>query len=437
MSSAGIHRHLMAVKEESTPGGKKELLEALKLVHPMESEQVIKWVFDKRVTFGFNKKFPPRPAVPGSLDFDSQTTELLERLAARELTGKAAMDAVEAEFARLNEASSDLLVMILQKNLRAGFGDAVAIEVWGPVFPQFKVNLSHNFRDHAKKMPARAWADTKYDGVRGFYFSDSSNFFSRSGLPLTAPNDLKTLTAEFLTAIQLFGGCLEGVVVDCEITSLVGGFHHVVGAVHTTTAEPGSTDKSVGIRVIDVITRSEFDKGESELGWEERRGFLEEFFADPLSEPFRELIQLTEGEWVHSVQEVWRLFAKRLEQNHEGLIIKHPEGKWQGKRTYTWLKLKAEGKTEGVVLGINYGDPLGEFADTTGSVIVRLPSGKVTNVAGMSREMRDKLRDNLEAYREKVILDLEYHEETPDGDLRHGRVKKIRDDKPVEDLNHG
>lgn len=421
----------------STPGDKKILLTALSQAHPELSEKIMKLVFDKRITFGFNKKFPPRPATPGTQDFDSSVFLALSLLSQRQSTGKAAMDLVQRLFELLNEESADLLVMILQKNLRGGFGEAVVLEIWGSIFPTFKVNLSHNFRDHSKKQTYPAWADTKYDGVRGITFSDTPGFFSRSGLPLKAPADLTDLTMQFLHAIKAYADCAEDVVVDCEIVSLIGGFNHVVGAVHKATDGAGEGAGTVGLRVIDVITRSEFDRGISDEGWQDRRSFLEGFMEDPASEPFRHLILLTEGEMVTCEEQVWALFAKKHAEGHEGLIMKSLDGKWQGKRTYTWLKLKAEGKTEGVFLGINFGDPLGEFAKTTGSAVVRLPSGKVTNVAGMNRKMRDALRDNQEAWAEKVILDLEYHEETPDGDLRHGRVKKIRDDKPVEDLNRG
>lgn len=429
-----IQRRLLEIKEVGSPADKKILLTALHQFNPEWSTKIIQWVFDKRITFGVNKKLPPLPATPGTEDFyTADINILLERLAFRNLTGKAAQDAVAEAFGKLCADSSQLLISVLQKNLRAGFGEAMALEVFGPVFPTFDVNLSQNYRKHAKKMPFPAWGDTKYDGVRGIGFSDSEGFFSRAGLPLKAPKALERLVRDFLRAVQRHCSTADELVIDCEIVALDGkGFYATLGAVRKGEEEEVA---STGIRVIDVFTREEFDKGITDDAWEIRRELLLDLLNDPAFAEYRGVIEPTEGEWVEDDEAVWDLFAKRLSEGHEGLIVKDPNAQWENKRTYGWQKLKAEGKIEAVLVGFNFGDPQSKLADTVGAVVCRLPSGKLTNVAGMTMKMRNHIRDNIEELREKVIIDLEYHELTPDGDLRHGRVKRIRDDKPIEQLN--
>ena len=429
-----IQRRLLEIKEVGSPADKKILLTALHQSNPEWSTKIIQWVFDKRITFGVNKKLPPLPETPGTDDFyTADINILLERLAFRNLTGKAAMDAVAEAFGKLCADSTQLLISVLQKNLRAGFGEAMALEVFGPVFPTFDVNLSQNYRKHAKKMPFPAWGDTKYDGVRGIAFSDSDGFFSRAGLPLKAPKALERLVRDFLRAVQIVCSTCDELVLDCEIVALDGqGFYATLGAVRKGEEEEVA---STGIRVIDVFTREEFDKGITDDAWEIRRELLLGILNDEAFSKFRGVIEPTEGEWLDDDAAVWALFAKRLSEGHEGLIVKDPSAQWENKRTYGWQKVKAEGKTEGVLVDFNYGDPQSKLAKTVGAVVCRLPSGKLTNVAGMSMKMRDHIRDNIDSLREQVILDLEFHEMTPAGDLRHGRVKRIRDDKPLEQLN--
>lgn len=435
MSSKNLYQRITEIKEVGSPADKQILLTAVKQSHPTLAEQVMKWVFDKRITFGVNKKLPPLPEVPGNDDFNQFTFDTLELLCSRQLSGKAALDAVQREFNYLNAESAQLLIAVLQKNFRAGFGESMVLEVFGPIVPTFDVNLSQNYRKHGKKMPFPAWGDTKYDGIRGISFSDSDGFFSRAGLPLKAPKALERMVREFLAQVKQMCESPDDLVLDCEIVAIDGGtFYDTLGSVRKGEEEDAES-ASTGIRVIDLFTREEFDKGMTDEAWEVRRELLVELLDDPAFAKFRGVIEPTEGEWLDGDAAVWALFAKRLSEGHEGLIVKDPSALWENKRTYSWQKVKAEGKTEGVLIDFNYGDPQSKLAKTVGAVVVRLPSGKVTNVAGMSMKMRDHIRDNIEALRHTTIVDLEYHEMTPAGDLRHGRVKRIRDDKPVEQLN--
>lgn len=433
MSSKNLYHRIEEIKEVGSPADKQVLLTALSQSHPELGKFAMQAVFDKRITFGVSKKLPPLPQLAGTNDFNEHTFQVLEELRTRQLSGNAAQDAIQREFNHLNAESARLLIMLLQKNFRAGFGESMVLEVFGPIVPTFDVNLSQNYRKHGKKMPFPAWGDTKYDGVRGISFSDSDGFFSRAGLPLKAPKALERLVREFLAQVKQLCNSPDDLVIDCEIVAIDGGtFYDTLGAVRKGEEE---TKATTGIRVIDLFTREEFDKGKTDESWEVRRELLVELLDDPAFERFRGVIEPTEGEWLENDAAVWELFAKRLSEGHEGLIVKDPGAAWENKRTYSWQKVKAEGKTEGLLIDFNWGDPQSKLAKTVGAVVVKLPSGKVTNVAGMSMKLRDHIRDNIDTLRNQMIVDLEYHEETPSGDLRHGRVKRLRDDKPADQLN--
>lgn len=418
---------LQLVKDTGSPAQKLQLLKEYRDTSADCHDglrHLFKLVFDPRLTFGVAKKLP---ALTGSgvLMFTAGTLDVLHGLAVRQLTGKAAQEAIAKELEALSPASGSLLVAILQQNLRAGFGADVANELFPGLIPTFKPCLSHKFHDHKHKVKWEEGVsgELKLDGVRGFSFLDQGGFCSRKGLPLNSGPALDEQATEFLKvwrSVFNLGG--DYPLLDGEMGTLNGVFRDTMSQVRSSQR----VADGVRIGVIDVLRRSEFDAGRSELAYIQRRERMEEFF-DKHGGNFP-LVGLVQRFPLTCEQDVLDKFADLLNADEEGLIVKPHGGHWEGKRSYSWLKVKAENEVDATIVEVLPGDPLSDLADTCGAVQVRLPGGVLCKVAGMTRAMRDYLWAN----RDTVIgmtVEVHFHEYTPDGSLRHPRLHLLRDDK--------
>ena len=95
-------------------------------------------------------------AIPsGLVQFEEAGTfEFLDKLIKRELTGNAARDALVGQLANLDTESGRLLIRILRKDLRAGFGDSTinkAIKDYIPVFPYMRCSLPKDAKIDRRK----------------------------------------------------------------------------------------------------------------------------------------------------------------------------------------------------------------------------------------------------------------------------------------------
>jgi DNA ligase-1 len=434
----------LAIEEiKNQPGklAKVEMLKALRDNYPFALD-VMKAVFDVNVTYGIKRVPEPGSAWglnPGA--FDEDTVGLLDRLASRDLSGKAAQLAISKELARLYPASRDLLTAILQQNLRAGFSVDVVNQVWGPVLKSVKIQLANTYfmklkagesgpRKVNPKARFPAWHDIKYDGVRGFYLSDDPGFFSRKGLSLEVPPSLDRLIRDFLEDAKAFYECEEGeeLLLDCEIVPLSGGFKDVMSQVRAS--KRGAEEGTTGIRIIDIITKAEYEAGKSNNDQEARRADLEEMTKEFWFKKYAGYIKLTEGRNVEDEEEAAEFYAEVLRNGGEGTMHKHYEDFWEAKRSDSWLKLKPAEEIEGIIVGYKEGAKHSKWEGFLGAVLVEIPGGVVVSVDGMTDDVRTYIHNHRKELL-KETAELLYHEKTPDGSLRHPRFKPgfIRDDK--------
>lgn len=435
---------LQEVKDTSGRIAKHQLLRALRDNSDV-ALKVMLAVFDVNVTYGVKKV--PTARVKGNpnppREFNAVTWTMLDCLANRTLTGNAAQEAIAAELGNLTLESRALLIAILQQNLRAGFSADVVNEVWGPVLRVVKIQLANSYfmknkvgetgpRKVNPKARFPAWHDVKYDGVRGFELSDEdTGFFSRKGLPLEIPPSLLAMSLEFLAEARTYYGCEdddEELLLDCEIVPLSGGFRDVMSQVRAS--KRGASEGTTGIRIIDIITKSEYLAGKSNLPQRARRADLEMMILEPWFQKYAAFFQLTEGKEIHNEQEAAAFYAEVLAGGGEGTMHKHWEDFWEAKRTDGWLKLKPAEEIEGVIVGYKEGAKHSKWEDFLGAVLVEIPGGVRVSVDGMT----DEVREYIHAHREALLgepAELLYHEKTPDGSLRHPRFKPgfIRDDK--------
>ena len=294
----------------------------------------------------------------------------------------------------------------------------------------------------------QVWTEEKYDGVRCqlHHVDGRVEMFSR---------DLKETTAAFP---ELAGAALRlphGVMFDGEVLA------HRDGRVLRFF----ELQHRLGRKVVDEELRREvpvalviFD-----LLWVDGRAVLDE----PLQERRRLLeslklehpFLLARVEKATSPADLDRIFAETRERGNEGLMVKDPNSPYTpGRRGLAWLKLKRPLATLDVVVTAvewGHGKRKGVLSDYTFAVLDK-NTGKLVNVGKAYTGLTDaeiatmtekflhmQVRDVGYGYavRPEVVLEaafdsIQRSDRHASGyALRFPRIVRIRDDKPVEEID--
>ena len=152
---------------------------------------------------------------------------------------------------------------------------------------------------------------------------------------------------------------------------------------------------------------------------------------------------ISESYEVYDYVELTALYEKSRADGHEGLVVKDPLGFYmRGKKSGYW-KMKPENEADGIIVGLNWGT---KGLANEGKVIgfeVLLESGRVVNANNISQELMDEFTTKVLGHWEYLwnhcMTDIEreecgypednpyegwqcqvnYMEETPNGNLRH------------------
>ena len=114
-------------------------------------------------------------------------------------------------------------------------------------------------------------------------------------------------------------------------------------------------------------------------------------------------------------------FRRFVSQGFEGAMVKDTEAPYtQGKRSTSWLKVKAVDAEDCPVVSVHEGK--GRLAGTMGHLVVE-NNGRLVRVGG---GFTDEQRATIWANRDTVIgswLEVSFQSKTPDGSMRHPRIR--------------
>lgn len=439
----------------------KEALLAAALAHPVVC-RVVSAALDPFVSYGIAA--PPPARSRGTRGFDlgqgCDVADMLDAFATRDLVGNAARDELAAEMKTLTAASAELLRRILARDLRCGVTARTVEKVRPGTVRLFDVMLAEKFSpDRVSAWPVAV--EPKLDGVRVAAVAEFDKpvaFLSRNGKPFTAVDHLgeavRTMIERADAAMsgllrvvwgRFFGGadtwgtpslCLDGEVVS-------GGFAKTVGDVRRKDAPALDAE----YHVFDAVPVDLFRAGGGfDMPYADRRGFLEWLVSFSPSPAIR-LVPVARALDAAEVDTHYRAFRA---QGLEGAIVKPFDGRWEKKRSFAWMKLKAEETADLTVTGAYEGE--GKYAGSLGGLVVEgIVDGRriATRVGGGFSD--DQRRAFWKAWRKDAdtvaanaelgsdwkrvgalvnrLVEVEYHEVTPDGALRHPRFVRFRDDK--------
>jgi DNA ligase 1 len=441
MNSEEILDVIEQIAADPSKKGKEALI--AKYIGDAGFKRVLIAAYDPFVTYGIAKV--PTDITSGGYEFTEDTTwTALSELAARNITGNAARDVVAVELSLLRAKSQELFRRILTKDLRAGFTENTINRAAPGTIVTFDCMLAHPIKKYEHKIQWPALAQVKLDGVRVLAFVDLSfdsvKFFSRSGKEFTTFEHMAPpIILAFRTWLNDSDSPELQWVMDGEVVS--GSFNKTVSEVR----RKNEAALDAKFFAFDLIPTWAFQKDVAqpyEVEYKSRAAsllLLREAATDVPRCPLRVLPSVP----VNDIGQVHRMFESVRSSGYEGLIIKDPDGYYHRKRNAAWLKVKAEESVDVVVTGAFEGQ--GKYLGMLGGLLADFNGVEVSIGGGFSDEQRkafwyawnnpgvqneyDITRDLLEGR----LIEVEYHEVTPDGSLRHPRFKGFRDDKPARD----
>lgn len=419
--------------------GKKDKEAAVaELLEDSFASDVLKLMYDGRITFGIAEKTlkPLDHLEFGDESFDSviprQVTEArlamvseevantLHHLRMRELTGNEAREDLERLWQLLDAPSRELVRRILLGDARAGFTQNTINRAQPGAIFTFDCMLAHKFEPKRIKDWGRVVAEPKLDGMRALAVTDratdSVTFYTRSGKEIPTMAHRGRALLDLLDDAQVY----DDAVIDCELLSPTNSFNETI-----SSARKGEGDSDVVTHCFDILPLPVF-RGEGKSGvYEDRRKELERVVGVPAK---HEAFQVVPRYFVQSEAEVATLYERVRERGLEGLIVKPLDHRYQRKRSRDWMKIKAEETADLVITDVYEGEYGTKNEGKLGGVKVDFNGVEVSVGGGWSDDDRRVIWANPDVALGRMIEVL-YHEVTPDGSLRHPRFVRWRDDK--------
>ena len=318
---------------------------------------------------------------------------LLDKLSTREISGNAAPYAISQMCQRLTPVSAEMFKRILLKDLRIGLGAASINKAFPGLVPEHKVMLAKPLEWHRVKYPCVS--TVKLDGVRAIYRNGA--FYTRNGKILYGLEAL----VERLSGAPVLDGELVCPGMDFQTSS---------GSLRSFAETPNAQ-----FYIIDVPEHRS-------------KHFLLRMASTVLWTIPNSPVQDIPWILANKPEDIEQHYQACLEAGYEGVVVKPMEYEYVDKRSFDWMKLKAINTVDARIVDIFEG--AGKYSSSAGGVIIQMPDSEVLVRVGSG--FSDQQRDEIYADPDKFIgrmIEVKYHEVTPDGSLRHPRFYRWRDDK--------
>lgn len=398
--------------------------------------------YDSLITFGV-KKVPIHGGPDGQGLPWNAFKELARALAARELTGYDAKDAIELALGASTQAQwNDWYRRILIKDMRAGFSETTLNKMVKKAnklnfsIPVFECMLAHDGANHGKKITGVKLLEPKLDGVRVLTVINAGNKtvaqYTRNGKLL---ENFSHITSSLEKNIHLFD---RSWVLDGEMVS--SSFQALMTQVHRKS---DVQSEDARLMLFDIIPLSEFQKGKSVLGQRRRSNLLRSMKSvfdligsiDVIEQKEIDLDSFVgEFEFKEYNQDI-------LSKGYEGIMIKDPDAAYECKRSTNWLKQKPFLTVDLTIISLEEGT--GKNVGKLGALVCEgTDQGKFIKVnvgSGLSDEQRDEIWINKESIIGQVIeVKADCLTQNQDADnswsLRFPRFEKFRGFKAGEKI---
>lgn len=414
----------------------------------------LRLALDNMITFGV-KKVPLRGEVrkgeaqPKGLKFSSFVT-LAQKLANRELTGEAALVAINS--ARLQATADEWdgwYRRILIKDMKAGFSESTVNKACEKNYPKyaipvFECQLAKDCVDDDGNVDESLFKgikliDVKMDGMRCLTFVYPATGeviqYSRNGKELLNFGVIKQQIAKVAKFFAV-PTVLDGEVMSANFQDLMK---------QARRKENVQADDSV-LNLFDILTVEEFMAGKGKHRQIDRSYSLAMWY-EQLKDQMpnvnvvgNELVDLDTPEGRARLMEINKA---ALDGKYEGIMLKDPEAPYECKRSLNWMKMKPFIEESLTVLDIEEGKPDSKFVGMMGAVVfggvVDSKNVKVNCGSGFSIQQRAQIWADFTnkpvEWKKKVKGKWETIVEQPTGTQYVGMVGEVRADcltKPQE-----
>jgi hypothetical protein len=347
---------------------------------------------------------------------------LEQNLCNRTVTGNAARDFVRNLMRNSNHEGRDLIVKILDRDLRINMGRTLINKVWKDLItkPPY-MRCSIYSEKTAKKISFPAIVQLKADGTFRYAIVSSHKvtFISRSGEEYTYPE----LEAVYTTMP-------DGVYVG-EL--LVKGMNNRAEANGLINSDNPPHDK-IYHSIWDYVSLGEYSSGLGSTPYIERFNALRAIFAGVTTDK----INLIESHEVDTLEEAVTHTVHWMSQSLEGAILKGLDNVFKNHTSPTMLKLKVEAESEVVCTGFTEGTKGTKREATFGAITFESADGLVK---GQTSGFSDVQLEDFNSRREELIgrvFTVRYNDLTKARDsdswaFSHPRFIEFRDDKDEAD----
>lgn len=401
MNSTQIYSAIEEIAAEPSKNEKEKLVKQY-----MEKDlfrDVLRQALDPFITFGIR---PKRTGGSGLGTFDTGTFEMLNKLASRSLTGTSAQLAVCEEMARLDAGSSELLWRIINKDLKAGFGESTVNKAHKGFFKSFPYQRCALPKDTdltkwpwAQGVLSQLKADGMYTNVN--VEQDSVLLSTRQGNPLPLKG-FESLVAELSVSLKS----------DTQSHGELLVFNAKQGRIEPREIGNGQLNR--------VIQGGEFDEGcypilelwdQIPLSAVVPKGSYTSAYVGRLrglNAQLRavdaKLVRVIETRVVKSLKEAYQHYAEKLKEGKEGTVVKHPEAIWRDGTSKEQIKLKLEAEVELLVVGFEEGKEGAKTAKTFGSLQLASADGKLrVNCSGFTDALRLEIHENRADWMNAIV----------------------------------
>lgn len=343
-----LKRLVLELNQTNSSNDKKKVLKK----HP-ECKKILYYTYNPFRQFYLTsdnlKKNANLVEEPNNLDL----YELLDTLAEREISGHQAI-AVTNGFIKQNPAYADLILRIIDRNLKTRADAKLINKVWPGLIPSFDVALAQKFDDQVDKVDFKRddwYASRKLDGVRVITIinNDGIKFFSRKGKEFHTLDVVKKELEQFGTTWARGGLVLDGemCIVDEngneDFTSMI----KLIRRKDFTVPNPK-------YKIFDMMVEEVFESTNAQLNTKlsKRINAINAMIKTGVFDG--RILDPVEQIPIKSKQHLAAMTKEAVDAGWEGLIIRK-DTIYEGKRTNNMLKVKkfhdAEYTVKNVVMG--------------------------------------------------------------------------------------
>jgi DNA ligase-1 len=418
--------------ESASGAGTKKTIQAALTKADSTAQRLIAEALNPYRVFGVRKYDQPTKYASSDGDF-KLFFNVLDSLAAREVTGNAAIAAVTSILSKFTRETSTYLERIFDKDLKAGFSADTVNKIFKNLIPTFEVMLADKCEDQEDfeaNITFPCQADFKYDGERtiALVTADTITYYSRSG---KIASHVDGLFDDDLRKLHDHVGhdfALDGERFASNFTE-------------TMNAKKDGNDKAkanLRFRAFFFMPLSDWLAQKTKITMRENRKYL----GNIISSAKCKKIILSEGREVKDYHDMINFCNEAIDKHGvEGLILKDWSSPYIWDRKLAWCKVKRFYDVDCRIVGFYPGRPKSRLANTLGGIEVVgfIESGERVEVrvgSGFSDELREEIWNNKDSWEGRTVV-IKYQEVSRSkskevASLRFPTFERDRDDKVVE-----